>query len=238
MTHELLGVPFTTQTKAEVLSTIQKWINSKNDSPKLVFTPNPEMLVLASENDEFKKVLNQSDLNIPDGWGVVRASKGKLKERISGSDLTNDLLDLANKHKWRVFLFGGLPGVASKARRKILDSRASIIIKAESGPASFETLATSYNDKIIRKINDFKPDLLFVGFGQMIQEKWLLENKNKLKVKVGLGVGGTIDYLAGTKKRAPKMVQSFHLEWLWRLLIQPTRIGRQLKLVKFMRLVR
>ncbi len=232
-TFTILDVPFTTLSKSEVLALVEKWIKEVKQPPKLVFTPNPEMLVLASEDADFKKVLNQADLNIPDGWGVVSASRGRIQERIGGTDLTYDLLDLAGKNQWRVFLLGGRPGVAQKAA-----SRFNSSIQTDQGPQNVADASVKENQALITKINQFKPDLLFVGFGQKKQETWLVQNRSQLKVKVALGVGGALDYLAGVQMRAPRVVQDIHLEWLWRLVLQPSRWKRQLKLVKFLWLVK
>jgi len=195
-----------------------------------ITTPNPEQVVLSQKDKEFLKVLNNSDLAICDGIGLCWAAKKRISERLSGTDLMLGLCKEAAKKNWRVFLLGSREEVVKKTAA-ILNARYS------SGFKDITKQTDKENQEIIKKINSFKPNLLFVAYGAPYQEKWLAKNLPKLKVNVGMGVGGAFDYISGKIKRAPQWVQNSGLEWLWRLIHQPWRLKRQLALLKFIWLV-
>ena len=191
-------------------------------SPKqhYIVTVNPEFVVAAQKNPEFKNVLNNADIATCDGIGLVWASGGKLT-RVTGVDLTEALLKDVD---CRIFLLGGEAGSAEKLAQKY----PSKIVGAErGGKINQTTWLLEDNDTIIEKINNSKANVLLVGFGQVKQEMWLSQNLAKMpSVKVVIGVGGTFDYLSGNIKRAPKLIRQAGLEWLFRLFTQPQRIGR------------
>ncbi len=197
-----------------------------------VYTPNSEIILYAYKNPSYLAVLNRGDLITPDGIGVVYASKilkNPLPERVSGFDLANALLKKIAGTNKRVYLFGGKPGVAEKA--------AENICKLYPGTEICGT-ADGYFDeekekKIIEDIQAKKPDLLFVCLGFPKQEIWIDKHKDALGAKVCMGLGGSLDVFAGTVKRAPKTFQKLGLEWLYRLLKQPSRAIRMLALPKF-----
>lgn len=205
------------------------------EEPKLsmICTPNTEIVMEAQHDAELKEVLQDADLVIPDGIGLVYASKIHqlgLTERVTGIDTMERILKYANNNKKSIFLFGGKPGVADKAAEKMKELYPNIQIKGiRDGYFKKEE-----EDKIIDHINEVKPDLLFVALGAPKQEKWIYQNRKILNVKVAMGVGGALDVWAGVSKRAPKIFQQLHLEWFYRLLKEPTRIGRMMSLPKFM----
>jgi len=143
----------------------------------------------------------------------------------------------AGQKKWRVFLLGGKNEVAKIAAGKIKNGDGEFKVGWFEGSKNIKNEIVNERNEAMKKINDFKPDLLFVAFGAPMQEKWIFNNLDKLNVKVAMGVGGAFDYLAGKVRRAPRLVQKLSLEWLWRLICQPWRIGRQLRLLKFVYLV-
>ncbi|BCS80574.1 polysaccharide pyruvyl transferase CsaB [Anaerocellum diazotrophicum] len=205
-------------------------------SPKVVFTPNVEMIMLSQRDEKFKKILNSSDLNVPDGIGVVWASKyfgEKLYERVTGFDLMMSLMTVLEKKGAKVFLLGAKPGVAEKAKENLLKQFRSLeICGVYHGYFSEEE-----NDTVVEIINSSKPDVLFVAMGMKRQEEWIYKNKKKLKCKLIMGVGGSLDVLSGEVKRAPKMFQKLGLEWFYRLITQPWRFKRMLVLPKFVFIV-
>lgn len=193
--------------------------------PKIIMTPNAEIIIYAQKNKDFKDVLNKADMLLPDGIGVVIASKilkNPLKERTTGFDFMVSLLRLAQKENHSVFLLGGRPGVAKKAADNIKKSYPNIkIIGTHHG----------YFDKtdeveIIETINQIKPDLIFIALGAPKQELFMTKYKDKLNCKIAMGVGGSLDVLSGQTKRAPKLMQKLGLEWLFRLIMQPSRLKR------------
>lgn len=168
----------------------------------------------------------------PDGIGVVYASKilkRPLKERVGGFDLANIVLDKIAGTGKKVYLFGGKPGVAEEAAEQIC--------KLYPGTEICGTADGYFNaekeQKIIADINEKKPDLLFVCLGFPKQETWIDAHKHELNAKVMMGIGGSLDVFAGTVKRAPVGFQKLGLEWLYRLLKQPSRFIRMLALPKF-----
>ncbi|MDD5594164.1 MAG: WecB/TagA/CpsF family glycosyltransferase [Candidatus Margulisbacteria bacterium] len=201
--------------------------------PRVVVTPNPEMIVAAQTDAEFKKLINSADLRVADGISMVVVSQilGRpLKERVSGIDLMLKLLEIGADYNYRVFLLGGAPGVAEEAAKKIKDRFPGLVIAGTQNGyfnAGDET-------GIVKKIKEADPDLLFVGLGAGRQEKWLNQHLYELGATVGMTIGGSLDVLSGRKQRAPKWVQALYIEWLYRLLTEPQRWKRQLALPKFL----
>jgi len=194
----------------------------------------------AKKDEKFKDLLNDGDLTIPDGIGLVYASrmkKKRLPERVTGFDLSVKLIQLANKKGYTLFLLGGKEGIAKKAKGKLEKDYPNIKIAGVHN-GFFKGTHIGYDGhdeemKVIEEINKSKADILFVGFGAPRQEKWIHENKDKLNCKVVIGNGGTIDILAGEVNRAPEIFQNLGMEWLYRLLKDPRRIKRQLVLPLF-----
>lgn len=201
------------------------------DSLTKVYTPNSEILLHAYKNEDYKDVLNRAELVTADGIGVVYASKilgFPLPERVSGFDLANELLKASAPLKKSVYLFGSKPGVAEKAAEKIVSLYPGIEIAG---------VADGYFDaekeaKIIDDINEKSPDILFVCLGFPKQEFWI-DAHSDLNAKIAMGLGGSLDVFAGTVKRAPKFFQKFGIEWLYRLIKQPSRFVRMLALPIF-----
>ena len=212
----------------------------KGNKTRVIYTPNTEIVMIAEKDEEFKNMLNESDLTIPDGIGLVYASrikKKRLPERVAGYDLSIRILELANKEEYSVFLVGGKPGVAEEATGNIKKIYPNIKI-AGYHHGYFKGTHIGYKEHdeeniVIDKINQTNPDVLFVGFGAPKQERWIHANKDKLNCKVIIGNGGTVDVLAGRVKRAPMIYQNLGIEWLYRLVKNPKRIKRQMILPIF-----
>lgn len=232
-----------------------------------VVTINPEIIMLARSDQEYEKVLKSADLALADGIGVVWAAKifGKLVNgRIHGADLVEKLSERAAKYPITVGFLGGRGNVADKTaeclvkkypglkvafavsewpeklddrRLKIenrtlrIEDRKSINLQSSTfkGPSSIIHNPSSNNR--------MSADILFVAFGSPKQEKWIYENLPDIDVRVAIGIGGAFDFISGNVRRAPVWLRSLGLEWLFRLLIQPWRIKRQLALPKFVILV-
>lgn len=238
-TAKILGIGLNSSSQSLLLESLVQKI--KKTSKILIFTPNPEFIVFAQEHSWFKKVLNKADFAIPDGIGLIWASRflGKpIKERIHGTDLMEKLCFEASQQGWTIFLLGGEPGVAQKAFRILQQRYPSLKGWAESGPRlDLDNWPEEVVVDWVRKVNQKKPDLLFVGFGMGKQEKFLYEDWSVLNVRLAIGVGGAFDYLSGRIPRAPVWIRKIGLEWFFRLIFQPWRIKRQLALVKFIGLV-
>lgn len=245
---EILGVRVNPISLKEAVSQVEKWL--KTSKQYQIVTPNPEQVVLAQKDPSFKKVLNQADLAIADGIGLAWAIKAQNKnlntkvERVSGVDLMAALCKNAGQKKRRIFLLGGWDA-AEKAAKKLSAIRqpaeaienCQLKIKSHPGAVDINNQSADERRVIIKKINQFKPDLLFVAYGAPHQEFWIAQNLSSLKVKAAMGVGGAFDYISGKVPRAPKLLRNLGLEWFFRLIIEPWRLKRHLSLIKFIWLV-
>lgn len=197
-----------------------------------VFTPNSEILLLAYKDPEFCDILNSADLLTADGIGVVYASKilnAPLPERVAGFDMATNLVDIIAETGHRLYLFGGKPGVAEQAEKNLKEKYPLInIVGTRNGYFEPEEV-----DSIIDDINASRADLVFVCLGAPTQEKWIFNNKHKLNCHVMMGIGGSLDVFAGVAERAPEVWCDLGLEWLYRLIKEPWRIGRMMALPKF-----
>ena len=215
----ILGIPVDVVTLADACDRIFGFL--KAEGRHHVMTPNPEMLVESSRNPIFKDVLMTSSLNVPDGAGLLWASRGKLPARVTGIDLLSALC--ADPRCPSVFLLGAAPGVAERAGAALRDINPSLIVAGTySGSPS-----VADEEGIIRRINESGASILFVAYGAPKQDLWIARNLPKLhSVRVAMGIGGALDFLAGVRKRAPSFMRSMHLEWLWRLIQEPRRFVR------------
>lgn len=233
----ILGVRIDDLAEEKIDEKLKYFLNSKN--AHLIFTPNPEICLKAEKDEAYRKVLNDSALNIPDGIGLKLGAKilgQKLVNRLTGVDLTLKLLKFAEQENYSVYFLGGKEGIAALAAKKVKEKYPGVKIFSNQGfpDKSFKSLIGArliydqkINEEVIADINCQKPDILIVAFGAPKQEIWLTENIDKLKsVKIAVGVGGTLDYLSGKVKRAPKWWRNLGLEWFYRLLKQPWRYKR------------
>lgn len=215
----VLGVGVSSTELAEVLTKINEFVR-KNGDLRLIVTVNAEFVMLAQDDPEFMKILNGADLAIADGIGLKLAG---VKQIVPGRKLVEVLI-----HKgYKVFYLGSFvtAEMAEKYGGAYDDGHENIKLQMSN---------SQINDKIIKKINQYKPDILLVAYGAPWQEKWLWANRHKLKAKVGMGVGGTFDYLTGHISVPPELVNKMGLEWMWRLAHQPWRWKRQLALLKYL----
>jgi len=199
---------------------------------KCVYTPNSEIIMMAYRDSNFRELLNSADILTADGIGVVYASKilsNPISERAAGYDIACKVLEILAPMGKSVYLFGAKPGVAQQAGEEMQKRYPGIVISGTSD-GYFDT---EKEKQIISDINEKKPDLLFVCLGAPKQEKWLNEHKDELDFGVAMGIGGSLDVFAGTVKRAPEFYQKHGIEWLYRLLKQPSRFIRMLDLPKF-----
>ena len=238
---EILGVKIHSLDVGEAVAKAHDFLY--NNKQNFIFTPNPEMLVDAQVDEYFKNVLNGGDLNICDGFGISLVSGGKIK-RITGVDFVSQLCELAQKENKSIYLVGaGSKEVLKKTTENLKQQFPQLKIAGfHPGPQIHflkiedkQTIISepNANDQAIHEIIMTAPDILFVAFGHNKQEKWIYENvKNLPSVKIAVGVGGALDYIAGFNsmgqrvRRAPCFMRKVGLEWLYRLFRQPSRFGR------------
>lgn len=196
-----------------------------------VYTPNPEIVMKANRDDAYCEVLNRAGLLVPDGIGVVIASKmkgGAIQQRQTGIDLLAHLLSVARSGGKRVFLLGSKPGVAEKARDHILEAYYGIkIVGVHHG-------YFTNDDEVLPMLREAKPDLLVVALGAPKQEIFIDKYAKSIGASVAIGVGGALDVWSGDVKRAPKWISKIGMEWLYRGLSQPSRLPRLLSLPTFL----
>ncbi len=238
-----MNVPLNILTEREVLEHIQRYL--KGTEQHHLATVNPEMLLHAQHDEEFRHVLHQTSINTPDGMGVMWAANTQhdslwksilklivlpiyrptspLPERITGVDLFLEICKQAAEKQQKIFLLGAKQGVAEKTKEALKKLYPTIqIVGTYSGSPSIHE-----QEKIKDIINDASPDMLFIAYGAPAQEKWIARNLRKIpSVKVAIGVGGTFDFISGHIKRAPLLLQKTGLEWLYRLIKEPARWPR------------
>jgi N-acetylglucosaminyldiphosphoundecaprenol N-acetyl-beta-D-mannosaminyltransferase len=227
----ILGVKIHNYTKKQLNRKIAKFLGSNRQNT--IFTPNPEMLVDAKKDKEFRDILNSSSMNICDGKGIQLVSKHKI-HRLPGVDFVLDICKIAEEKNKSIYLLGtGDIEILANTKKELKNKYPNLKIVGESVGPSIELkdykikLDENENEKIIDDIIDLAPDVLFVAFGHVKQEKWIDKYLEKMpSVKIAMGVGGSLDFISGKVKRAPKSIQKIGLEWLWRLILQPWRVKR------------
>ncbi len=201
-----------------------------------VFTPNSEIVQLCIEENEYYDLYNSGDMVIPDGAGVVKAAKilgTPLKGKVAGIELGEKMLEYCAQNGDTVFFLGAKPGVAQEAAKRMREKYQGLVI---SGTADgYFKKEGEESEAVIEKINQSGAKLLFICLGVPVQEKWISANKDKLtSARMCMCLGGSLDVYAGAVKRAPKIFIALSLEWFYRLLKEPKRIGRMMKLPKFL----
>ena len=204
-------------------------IENSNKSCKVIVAPNTEFIMMAQKDEEFYNILRGADLATPDSVGVMiggKLQKKPFKQRIPGQMYFRKVLEVGEKEGWTFYLLGGkgdVPALAAENVKKIYPNLK--IVGYHEG--FFEN---DSEEVVIKEINELKPNVLFVAMGAPIQEKWIANHKHELKVDVAAGQGGTFDYEAGRIQRAPVVFQKLGIEWLWRLILQPSRFFRMIVL--------
>ena len=236
---KIFGVKIHNTTLADVTELLREYL--KGDKLSVIYTPNTEIVMAAKDDEDLKNLLNKADLIIPDGIGLIygsRIKKKPLKERVTGFDTSMKLLDIADENSYSIFLLGGKEGVSKIAAENIEKDYPNIKIAGyQHGYFKGSHLGLVDHDEekeILHRINKANPDIIFVGLGFPMQEKWIDKNKDRINSRVIIGNGGVIDILAGNAKRAPQIYQDLGLEWFYRLMKNPSRIKRQMAIPKFM----
>lgn len=226
----ILGVNVDTVTISQAADKIMEFFNE--DRIHTVFTPNSEIIMAAYRDPEFCEMLNNSDLLTADGIGVVYASrilKKPINERAAGYDIARKVLEKLNYTNHKLFLFGGKPGVADEAAANLKKEYPELnIVGTRNGYFSADDEVD-----IVNEINASGADIVFVCLGAPKQEKWINAHKDELKVRVAMGIGGSLDVFAGRVERAPDFWCKIGMEWFYRLVKEPWRIGRMMDLPKF-----
>lgn len=232
-TYKILGVKCHSLTMDEALDRLQEFLRA--DKTCLVVTVGPEMIMRAQEDEDFKSLVNAADLVVPDGSGVLWAASRcgiKIPERIAGVELIDKFAGiLASRKDSGLFLLGAAPGIAERAGERLKERYPELPLSGchdgyfkEDGP-------------VVEQIRSSGAKVVYAALGSPKQEKWIRDRGNEAGLKIGIGVGGSFDVISGAKKRAPQFFIKLRLEWLYRLLCEPSRWRRFLAIPKFMYLV-
>ncbi|WP_297199905.1 WecB/TagA/CpsF family glycosyltransferase [Thermanaeromonas sp.] len=227
----MLGCRVDALTLNEALEVLGRFIAS--GKPHYVVTLNAEMAYRAMHDPRFRDIVNRAGLVTPDGAGIVWAARvlgNPVPERVAGIDLVQALAVRAAEEGWRLFLYGGAPGVAEEAGRRLKERHPGLNILG----TSHGYLSPGKEEELLKNLKKTSPDVLLVALGSPKQEYWMARHLAGLGIPVAIGVGGSLDVLAGRAKRAPRFMQELGLEWLYRVVREPKRVKRALALPKFM----
>lgn len=225
MKKDILGVRFDDVSRQEAAQLGAAML--EQDQFHYVVTPNPEFILAAEKDADFRQVLNSADLVIPDGIGVVYSAKilgTPLKERVPGIEFAADMLAQLDQMGGRLYLLGAKPGVAQEAGRRILERHPNIVL-CGTHDGYFKD-----EEAVLLEVAAARPDLLFVCLGAPKQEKWMARWGRHTGARLAIGLGGALDVFAGNVERAPESWRKLGLEWAYRLKKEPQRAGRMAKL--------
>lgn len=223
---KILSTEISNITFIEGLNKVNDFLKEGNEKHYIV-TPNPEIIMMAEQDEQYRQILNKADIALCDGMGTYLAGKifkTSFKERITGIDFMLGLCQLAEKEGYSIGLLGGRKEIAWQVGNKLKKMLPQLNIAYISSEWREEKPKNTIG-------------ILFVAFGAPKQEKWIAENLSWIPVKVAMGVGGSFDYISGLTVRAPSCLRKIGAEWLFRLVIQPWRFKRQLALLFFGKLI-
>jgi N-acetylglucosaminyldiphosphoundecaprenol N-acetyl-beta-D-mannosaminyltransferase len=221
----ILGVEISATTTSRTVETLANWIET-GSYPRLVTFANVHMLTESYWNPSFYTALRKIDLNCPDGMPLVWIGKllGAPVERVAGPDFMPAFCQATADRGYRHFFYGGDPGVATRVIAKLSAASPHIRIAGSWCPP-FGPLSERERESVIRAINASEADVLWVCLGCPKQEMWMLEHRDRLKVRVMLSVGQAFNILAGTRPRAPRLLRELGLEWFYRMAAEPRRLA-------------
>jgi len=235
----LFGIKLPKDTKKDILEKIKKYI-AKPIGICHIVSLNPEIVMIAQKNEDFKKAVTKAKIKIVDGVGIVLAARilgFKAGERYPGVELMEDMIKMASEQRLRVLLIGGRENLADELADCYSEQFPEARFRGVVGILDIENPRRAEEEKIFSIVASYKPHIILVAFGSPVQELWIERHSKKLKGKVVMGVGGAFDFLSGKIGRAPAWMRSLGLEWFYRLLVQPWRWQRQLRLLEFAKLV-
>ncbi|MDX2064241.1 MAG: WecB/TagA/CpsF family glycosyltransferase [Fimbriimonadaceae bacterium] len=231
---DILGVPVDNVTMDETMARLEAFVASKR--AHFVITADAAGVVQAQSDESYRQLYFEADLVTPDSAGILWAAKrfgSPIPGRVSGVDLVERVCSLSADKGYAIFFLGAAPGVAELAAERMqLKYPGCNIVGTRNGFFPPES-----DDVVAAEIAALRPDFLFVAMGIPRQEKFILATRDVVQAKVAMGVGGTFDVFSGRVRRAPVWMQRLKLEWLWRVLQNPSKLGKVALLPKFVMLV-
>lgn len=229
---DVLGVAFDDVTVSQAVSHAYDMILRRDEEEKTyVVTPNPEIVWLTRHNDTLREAINGAGLTLPDGIGIILGARilgtPIRGGRVPGIDFISAMFERMSESGGSAFLLGAKPGIAEEAGKRLVEKYPGLIV-AGTADGYFTD-----DEEVVNKINAVSPDLLLVCMGAPAQELWMASNIDRINVKLCAGLGGALDVFAGKAKRAPVIFRKIGLEWLYRIIREPRRIKRSLKLPLF-----
>ncbi|MDR2501925.1 MAG: WecB/TagA/CpsF family glycosyltransferase [Oscillospiraceae bacterium] len=228
MRIDILGVGFDAVTPDEAIAAAAARLDGARPGTDYIVTPNPEIVEFCRRDADAADAISGAFLVLPDGIGIIYAAKilgRQLCRRVPGIDFACALLA---RGAYRVFLLGAKPGVAARAGQAVAARYPGVVI------AGCRDGYFADDAEVVAQINAAAPDIVFVCLGAPKQEKWMAQNAPALNAKLLIGLGGALDVLSGDTRRAPRFMQRLGLEWLYRIVSQPRRIGRMARLPLFL----
>ena len=225
---EILGVKIDAVTKTEAIAKIAAFLEEQKSH--FITTPNPEIILYAHRHPEYRDILNKADLALPDGAGLLfvsRFMKQALPERVSGTDMVPEIAKLAREKHLKIALLGSLDQATIDKAAMVMRKWGDGVVYASHGVPKTQWENKEFHDRIINELRAARPELVFVALGHPKQEQWIDRYRYSLpSVRLFIGCGGALDFIAGAAKRAPIWMRKAGLEWLWRLVREPKRIKR------------
>lgn len=237
--NKLLGVTITKQSRENILEEIKKYIKIPRGFFHIV-SLNPENLIIAREDEMFKNIIETAQIKLIDGVGVLTAGRVlgiEVGERVTGVSLVEDLMEIANVGRLRVLLIGGKPNLAVELAKCYQARLSQAKITGTEGIKNIRDPQENEEKEVFSIVTSLRPHIIFAAFGSPEQEKWIFRNRASLQGIVCMGVGGAFNYLSGGARRPPTFLRGLGFEWLFRLILEPWRWRRQLRLIQFIWLV-
>jgi len=225
----ILGTGIHKVTTDQVLYRVEQWLRSRG-KPKIICTPNADLIMKARKDSAFQQILNDADLSIPDGMAVIRASRiigTPLEETVNGRQLAEDLCRLAAARGWSVYFLGGNPGAAELSSQRMSERYKGLRVAGHSCPRFGFVHGDKEDKKAVQAVREAAPDILLVALGAPKQEKWLALHMEELQVPVSIGIGYAFDILGGLIQEPPTWMTNMGFEWSYRLWIEPRRLWRR-----------
>lgn len=229
---KIMGISFPKLTMDETLHTLGEVIAEERSDLFHVVTGNPEIVMSCQQDAQLRSIVDEAGLVTADRIGIVMVSRlrgGQLPERVTGCDLLLKLLETGNRKGWSFYLLGAEEETSRRAAEVIARTYPNVAIRGRH----HGFFQPEEEAKIVEEIRSSAPDFLIVALGAPYAEHWIHKHREILQAKVAIGVGGSLDIIAGKVKRAPQLWQRLHAEWLYRLIQQPSRWRRQLILPRF-----